>query len=224
MPRRVCCFHYMPSVARRQVRGECMVRGAAATPGDGRENAAGMRLSRAWHNPGCGGCNQKLPHRSGNERLENSTVRCFQWFERPENSTVCCFQWFERPENSTVCCFQRERAGRPTSNGPAGPRRWGRQAHVERAGRPVENGRAQRGIGHPTANICRMAPPSPTDAGHVQLTKSRIATSTPLALSRNGIDRGTMPCPMSNHCGKIPAGPTWQSGFTASKKPEGLQS
>ena len=135
-----------------------------------------------------------------------------------------CFQWFERPENSTVCCFQRERAGRPTSNGPAGPRRWGRQAHVERAGRPVENGRAQRGIGHPTANICRMAPPSPTDAGHVQLTKSRIATSTPLALSRNGIDRGTMPCPMSNHCGKIPAGPTWQSGFTASKKPEGLQS
>jgi len=63
----------------------------------------------------------KAPHRNGFERLENSPVDCSQWFERPENSPVDCSQWFERPENSPVDCSQRERAGRPPSNGPAGP-------------------------------------------------------------------------------------------------------
>ena len=49
-------------------------------------------------------------------------------FERPENSPVESFQWFERPEICPVDRFQRERVGRPPSNGSADPRRTGRQA------------------------------------------------------------------------------------------------
>jgi hypothetical protein len=48
---------------------------------------------------------KSLPLR-GIERLENSTVCCFQWFERPEKAPVERFQWFERPEKAPVERFQ----------------------------------------------------------------------------------------------------------------------
>ena len=62
-----------------------------------------------------------LPSPLGKVARRSRDERGPQWFERPENSPVDCFQWFERLENSPVDCFQRERAGRPPLNGPAGP-------------------------------------------------------------------------------------------------------
>jgi len=61
------------------------------------------------------------PHCDGEAKSEPSKAPHRNGFERPENSPVDCSQWFERPENSPVDCSQRERAGRPPSNGPAGP-------------------------------------------------------------------------------------------------------
>jgi hypothetical protein len=52
-------------------------------------------------------------------------------FERPENSPVESFQWFERPEICPVDRFQRERVGRPPSNGPAGPGAKSRKINTE---------------------------------------------------------------------------------------------
>ena len=52
-------------------------------------------------------------------------------FERPENSPVESFQWFERPEICPVDRFQRERVGRPPSNGPAGPGAKSRKINAE---------------------------------------------------------------------------------------------
>ena len=52
-------------------------------------------------------------------------------FERPENSPVESFQWFERPEICPVDRFQRERVGRPPSNGPAGPGAKSREINAD---------------------------------------------------------------------------------------------
>ena len=62
-------------------------------------------------------------------------------FERPENSPVESFQWFERPEIcpvdsmdaslDTLRVLQRERVGRPPSNGPAGPGAKSREINAE---------------------------------------------------------------------------------------------
>ena len=68
---------------------------------------------------------------SGFERPENSPVESFQWFERPEICPVESFQWFERPEICPVDRFQRERVGRPPSNGPVGPGAKSREINAE---------------------------------------------------------------------------------------------